>query len=381
MSMRAPNAKIVALSFALCVLSILLSPQSAAAWVWWTIDGCPVAWDANPTIQIDVGPGDFYNMIQREAVSHPAARIGAVNDSWIDINLVTTTSTGSDNGESEIWMAPLPDGTLGLTMMDIGAYCEIWEMDIKIADDVDWIWGIPTTVRDPYPFGDGGDFYARPVIIHELLHGVGLDHTTSDFGYMHPTVSSGSVLFTNRDDNKRVEPAPKERQGLRTIYPQSETETDLAIANNIWPNDVGTGDIKNYKLCRPAYGLHWAGKFDQYCTTAEIHSNLCPGDFVKVRVPVMNYGHSSATYNLEMWFSINDPWGSGTDQESPTVRSATTGAVSTTLVETSFEIPSTVSNGQNYYIIMRVKPIANEESTMNNWMPMRGLIGIGTECP
>lgn len=186
-------------------------------------------------------------------------------------------------------------------------------------------------------------------------------------------------MYTNRASEKQVEPTPDERQALRTLYSQSSMEKDWAVMN-LWNNtDPEIKAMDN--LCKPSRGLFWrTDYFDDYCSIYATTTGLCPGDELKTRFAIMNYGHYEEELTLELWFSTNDNW-STSDKNSPSIRTATVSPATSLLAKKEFTLPSTLSLNTTYYTIIRVVPVAGEESTQNNWIPLRGTIITASSCP
>lgn len=328
-----------------------------------------IQWSADKAFQIDYSSGDYDTAAKRDTIHDPGARIGAVGDQWFDFGTwVNTTSVALDNGESEIWISNLSGVVATYNVWYSMSTCYLIEADIRVNSDYSWI-----SSDGGYSYYDPGSYYYfRHTHMHELLHVVGLNHDNSEFTYLSSDYGA-KTLFTNRSSSWRVEPLPDARTGLRDLYESSGSETDLAVAN-LWSD----GSTMEY-LCKPAEGSGWSSsQFDTYCATSPVINQACNGDSVYVRYAAMNYGTASKSMTIEFFFSTDRSYGS--DTKSSTTQTYTLGAGDSVRLGKIISVPAGLSSSTSYYILTRIVPHGGEESTQNNWIPLRGQITTASSC-
>ena len=379
--------------------ALMAVSNSALAWTPSDGDNDPdctvVHWNGNPNFILDTSSGDFDTSAKVDALADVLDRIGAVGGAWIAPTYSTdpNLSPGLKNGESEIWFDSNLDH-LGATSVQTGGGdrdCELIEANIRFnpAPGGDaWLWGVPTVYYDPTSLS--GNKWFRPIALHELLHGMGLAHEIDAFAMMNYwDFAGGHGPFTNRAAAYMVEPLPDDREGLRALYGTAGTERDVAIINfyvNPYALQDSDGDgaydvAHMQKLCMPAKGSGWSSDvFGDFCATSPATS-VCPGDSIYTRFTVMNFGTSGHTLDLEAWFSLDDQWSSSGDTRSASVRSQYVGASNSYRAGKTFVVPN-LTPLQWYYVIIRSSPLINpgEDSTQNNWMPLRGKIFVPLGC-
>ncbi|MCZ7583736.1 MAG: hypothetical protein M5R36_10595 [Deltaproteobacteria bacterium] len=366
------------------------SSSTAYAYTLWVPDGSGcvngVRWPDDPSFEINVSEYDYDTPAKIVSVTEPMERIGAVNGAWIDPTWTTGTSSSLGNGDSEIWLSQsLPEGVLGETsLVSVSGqpYCQLFVVDIRMDAYTDWVWGTPSTYYDPVVSDDGGERYIRVIHMHELLHAMGLDHERDAFSNLLYWSTPSHALFTNRSSDKMVEPTPDDREGLRYLYPTETAERDMAVAN-LWV-DPERYPGEQRKFCRPAKGFSWdTDIFASYCPSGIISTtNLCPGDTIYARFNVMNYGTSSENAHVEAWFSTNETW-SQSDYESPSEYDVGVPAQTSIHISKRFQVPYGIPLNTTFHMIARSRPLLNptEESTQNNWIPLRGTLRTKASCP
>ncbi|GAB4307075.1 MAG: hypothetical protein Kow0090_22030 [Myxococcota bacterium] len=338
----------------------------------------PVRWAADKSFEINNTSGDYNTTLRQQSLTHPMGRINTVDDQWFDFSYTFGSSVGLGNGESEIWMDwAIPDNALGSTYKWYNtSTCRYTEADIKINEIYTWEWGVPSNYYDP----SDNYYYIRFVHMHELLHAIGLQHEWNKLSSLLPINSYGAVPFTSRDEiHEQLEPVPDDRLGLRNIYEESGSERDIAVTN-VWWYSAGAENEYLRKICIPSKGSGWGNIFDTYCATNPVTQNICPGDTIYARFSVMNYGTGDEYPYYTFWLSTDPVWTASDIQASQTDQFRT-GAGSSTSEYATFTVPSGVTNGASYYVIVRIPPMPNEEANRNNWIPMRGTLTIKSSCP
>ena len=428
----------------------LVVPSQAHAWgyldgsAYSGYAGCSrIEWPSDPTYGLSVLTIPLGHLVSMaDAVADVSDRINKVGGTWLDVNLGVSYSTSATyeeamaNGVSEFNMYDLAPfagiGVAGIGIAEIDSVtCEISAADVTLNDtawvtvgdhddpcgswieallglceeiDFPWTFEVPEDEGEDYwdvtgcvgqlEFGTGcgGESYpayARPVLLHEAMHTFGFAHEATD----HAVMNYGSVPFTNRSEPKMIEPQPDDRDGLRTAYPGSATEVDVATVNTfVDRTDSVNGAGISKRLCKPSKGPGgWSpSKFDEYCGVtgggAPGSTEVCPGDRIYARYSIFNHSQIDLDVDQEMWMSTNDFLNTtaGADKQSPDVRTLTVGGETTYRTGQTFEVPADVSYGTTYHVIIRSR-YANalaealedmQESTQNNWTPVRGTLTV-----
>jgi matrixin len=345
-----------------------------------------VTWSYSPIFFINITSNDFDTATKRNAVIEPLNRIGPVAGAWISpLYFLAPVDSVSNNGLSEIYMGDMDGGWSATTeIWVVPGTCTIQETDIKFNVDQDWAYNIPSTYYDPDLYADGGNRYVRIVALHELGHAIGLGHEDDAFSFMNYFYKADGGVFSNRTSSKMVEPLPDDREGLRAQYPDSGTERDLAVLNHwvdttdVYPDQ---GAAYNKKLCKPAKGNGWTSSIFaedyEYCATNH-STTVCPGDDIRTRFTVANYGTSSEWVWMEMWLSTNETWSYSGDYKSPTKRWYLVGDSSSARRGATFKVPTGIPPLNYYYVILKVHNSGSnpEESAQNNWMVLRGKVWV-----
>jgi hypothetical protein len=217
----------VAAAALLCALS-----TSAHAYERLTRTDCPagIAWASDPQFYFN---GDGVPAAEeadyRDATEIIMERVNLVGGTWFDFQALGSISTADDmvqNDYNEVGMTELDhsdDGwTLGWGPSWVNTRtCKIVEADMHLTnwDGVTWAFGVPADQGVNYWEANdsvGMTYFARPIILHELGHTFGLAHSDTSYSYMNYNV----LPWSNRDDDKRVEPLADDREALREIYPR-----------------------------------------------------------------------------------------------------------------------------------------------------------------
>jgi hypothetical protein len=406
-----------------CVAGLLgavaLTPGGASAYELLKENGlCPggIGWTSDQTLTINIANAGGQSLELTDAVADLTTRVNNVGGTWFDYLLPFGVGTGpyamltegdpDFDGVNEIGLADLSAfGALGMGPTDVDATdCTINEGDVFLdSATTSWDFGTPPdgtpdtcTAEDCYfdvertrcADGDKSEtcalgpwvYWARMAMLHEMGHNLGLAHSDTSYSFMNYAVRP----FTNRADDKRIEPLPDDREFLREVYPGSADETDAAVTVTWYDtDDVSSGGASNAKqLCRPSTGTAYSPDiFDPYCGV-DVNGDpgsieVCPNDYLYVRYAIANYGTEPLTVTEELWFSKNVTLdtAAGADKQSPTVPAAKLLSPQSSYRQgRKFKVPTSVSWNTWYYPIMFIDSgadYASEESTQNNWIPLR----------
>jgi hypothetical protein len=383
---------------ALSALSAL--PLTAHAYERLTRSGCPngFKWASDPQFSFNPdGVPAAEEADYRATAELVMERVNLVAGTWLDLTLpLGTASTADDmsqNGINEVGMTELDHDADGFTMGWGPSYvdtsnCTIAEADLHLTNwtDLTWEWGLPADQGVNYWEAEnsvGMTYFARPILLHELGHTYGLAHSDTSYSFMNYKTRP----WSNRDDDKRVEPLADDREALRAIYPGSADESDIAVLTTWYdPSQLSNGAATAFHLCAPSKGSAWSSSiFDETCGVEPDGSNgsveVCPGDDLRVRYAVTNYGTDTLDAEVELWFSEND-WlnrDAGFDLQSPDVVALTASPQSSYRKGNRFDVPAGLTWNQDYYVMIHLNTgadLAGEESQQNNWIPMVGQIHV-----
>lgn len=382
---------------ALCATTLLLSGTTpASAFNLLTKSGqCPngfvFARDPDYAVNISTAPGGIGQYLIG-AFAIVAERVGQAGGQDLDIDSISvvfdTLAVGDSDGQNDVGLADLTAsgaGAMGPTIVDT-ATCEIEEANILINKDSAWAYFDPGDHGDDYfnaTSVSNGLRYLQPVLLHELGHNYSLAHSTDSYTFMNSGTSSTTGRpWSNRRDDKRIEPLPDTRRALRQLYGNGTDEMDVAALNTWFDDSTGASPAPQRLLCKPSNGTDFSPSiFDDFCgvddTGAPGTADLCLGEDIYTRIALPNYGTDDMTVDVELWFSQND-WlnrDAGADIASPTVKTGITLSAGTSARKGfTFEVPTTLVPGTEYYPIIFVNSgtdLSSEESQQNNWIPLR----------
>jgi hypothetical protein len=332
-------------------------------------------------------------------VSERIGRVGGQSFNYNNINVVfDTLAVGDSDGRNDVGLADLTGsgaGAMGPAIVDTST-CETLEANVLINKDNSWEYFDPNDQGyDYYNVNEvmGGKRYLMPALLHELGHNLSLAHSTDTYTHMNAATSSSTARpWSNRRDDKRIEPLPDMRRALRStaLYGNGGTETDLAALVTWFDDSTGASPAPQKLLCHPSAGTAFSPRlFDISCGVDSSGNpgsrDVCIGEHVYTRVALPNYGTSDMEVEVELWFSADDILNrtTGADIQSPTVKMLTISAGTSARKGYTFEIPSGLTPGSDYFPIMFVNSgalLSSEESQQNNWIPLRRTITVQS-CP
>jgi hypothetical protein len=383
--------------------AIGLHTASALAYNLLTKSGaCPqgftFAADADLDVNVSTAPDGIaqYLIGAVAIVSERIGQVGGQNFDYDSVSVVSDTlAVGDNDGRNDVGLADLSAriGAIGPTIVDL-ATCETIEANVLINEDSAWEYFDPGDHGDDYYNANsvsGGERYLLPVLMHELGHNLSLAHSADSYTYMNKgSTPTDGRAWSNRRDDKRVEPLPDERRALRDLYGNGATETDVATLVTWFDDTTGASKAPQKLLCNPSAGVDFSpGLFDASCGVDAVGSagsrNVCIGQDVYTRVALPNYGTASMQIDVQLWFSENDNLNrtAGADIMSPTIKTLQISAGSSAQRGFTFELPSGLTSGVEYFPIIFVDSGASfnsEESQQNNWIPLRRTI-TAQFCP
>ena len=389
---------------ATALLMFVLQVTSASAYNLLTKGGsCPQGFtfptDADLDANISTAPEGIaqYLIGATAIVSERIGQAGGQSFDYNNVNVVfDTLAVGDSDGRNDVGLADLSAsgaGAMGPAIVDI-ATCETIEANVLINKDSNWEYFDPNDAGNDYYNVNsvmGGKRYLQPVLMHELGHNLSLAHSTDSYTYMNSgTSSSTGRPWSNRRDDKRIEPLPDMRRALRDLYGNGSLETDVAALVTWFDDSTGTSPAPQKLLCNPSAGTAFSpGLFDTSCgvdnSGAPGSRDICIGENVYIRIALPNYGTSDMDVEVELWFSQNDFLNrtAGADIPSPTIKTHTISAASSARKGYTFEVPAGLTAGTEYFPIIFVNSgilFNSEESQQNNWIPLRRTI-TAQSCP
>ena len=244
------------------------------------------------------------------------------------------------------------------------------EADIILDEDVNWAATTGTIEGRTWV-----DPSARHVLMHELGHGLGMDHQDGFLCTMNSGYPNGGwygALAPGRYSTHV--PQAHDRASLEYLYDNGQHETDLALLGFRWSADLA-GGIAEY---------HYPVNYPNHATSAT--REVCKGDSFPLELTIHNMGDTTQTAKVGFYLSTNS-WISTQD-----VRTAhfswTLGGYGR--VERSFALENEVSvplwsgvpTGTYYVgaIIDYENLVAEKDETGNNTITYNGYVEV-KDCP
>lgn len=381
----------------LVLLSFLLVPAADAYELYehWSCSSHRRWYEGSGDLTFHIYEKSFPGPFTREAVIEPARRINYVGGQWLDIeswkliqDTVFATLT-TINGRNEVWKSNLTNGMYSMTVRR-GYHCWMITSDVIFDDHPTYSHGVPGDYGDRYWMLMRGyttdRLYLRPLILHEFLHAVGLEHEDGSYAFMnqsqlHSSKQSNEVLadnvwpWANRDGHQHIEPLPDDRRGLRRIYGNGGSENDTAVLGTYYDTSVPWDEDERQKLyCRPSLGSGWAeGLSLEYCGENGTRY-VCPGDQLRVRFVQVNYGTSDATVQQKLYFSTDTVL---SDSDVPSATSYETTVSKHRNEARKFTVPN-LAPGVYWPIFWSQRN--GEESAQNNRTVATGTIRVRSDC-
>ena len=209
---------------------------SSSSWLYWPND---------PTLAVDTVT---LNAARRAAITVAAGRFNIIGDNARNV-AIQNVSTGSfssifaagNNNANNIWRGQ--NGTaFGSTLVYADGNCDttpgqIGEFDIQIDTNPNIVVGVDYDPAQPqnYPL--------KLLAMHELGHGMGLDHPPSDLAIMNNSVmASGDFGQSNS-----VAYHASDKEGFRGSYGNGSAELNVA-GSRYWVSSANAPGLNEYDL-------------------------------------------------------------------------------------------------------------------------------------
>jgi hypothetical protein len=267
---------------------------------------------------------------------------------------------------------------------DPDAACEISEAHIVFPDmnHEAWNFGTPGEIGEDYHTAGetdtAGRRYFRPPFLHELLHAFGLDHSNS---YSFTNYNDLPWAGGGRSEREAIRPLPDDVEGLRRLYRDGGSRSEVAVLNS-W-HDFGVksgGSTIQHGLCSPSLGTSFSSnkfRFAPGCGEGGPDGGstvVCTGDKLYTRFAFANYSTDTADdIDVRAYFSTDDVLDS-TDLDSPTHREATVYPQDALLKGMTWDVPSGLQSGDEYFVIIYVGGFTSSGAFVEDWIPLRGKV-------
>jgi hypothetical protein len=260
------------------------------------------------------------------------------------------------------------------------ATCTYNEVRITFQDLslVSWNFGTPADAGDPYyrttDMDSTGKRWFKPVMLHELLHSFGLDHSGTTYSFMNYYAlpwAGGGVAETSA-----IRPLPDDARALRHLYPGTSTRAEVAVLTTWYDKDhLNSRSAMQASVCAPSRGNAFpAGPFDSYyCGTGGPNAGsttVCAGDQLFTEYAFANYSTDTADdINVRMYLSTDDVYDSS-DLLSPTAHDVTVESGHSHLVTQKWEVPSGLTSGTSYHVIIDAIGTTSSGNWVDDWTPL-----------
>jgi hypothetical protein len=241
-----------------------------------------------------------------------------------------------------------------------------------------WNFGTPGAVPEPYystaDTDRAGNLWFRPIMLHELLHAFGLTHSDDSYSFMNyfafPWAGGGVA------QSAAIRPLPDDVRALRYLYPGTSSRSEVALLTT-WYDDslLSGGSAAQVHLCAPSLGdKAITGPFGgYYCGTGGPKAGsttVCAGDRLYTQFVLANYSTEKvSTVGLSMYLSTDDVY-STTDLLSPTSAAITVEAAHSKLDRHAWDVPSGLTSGTKYNVIIRASGTTTSGAAVDDWTPL-----------
>jgi hypothetical protein len=258
------------------------------------------------------------------------------------------------------------------------ASCEYNEVRITFEDKslLDWNFGTPSNYYTATDTDSSGAFWFRPVMMHELLHAFGLDHSADSYSFMnggwYPWAGGGG------DMADAIKPLPDDVRALRDLYPASGDRSEIALLTTWYDrNRITSGAADQVWVCSPSRGsaISTGALATAYCGVGGPNAGsttVCAGDNVYAWYVMANYSTDTADdISVRMYLSTDDVYSSN-DLLSPSTPSPTVEAARSKVIGNRLEVPSGLTSGTKYYVILHALGTTSSGDWVEDWTPLPG---------
>jgi hypothetical protein len=215
-------------------------------------------------------------------------------------------------------------------------------------------------------------------MLHELLHSFGLGHSNDTYSFMNYSAfpwAGGGVAETDA-----IRPLPDDAEALRDQYGDTSDRYEVALLTT-WVSKDPVYDMSGSaflgSLCVPSLGDTAADPLAFFCGTGGPKSGstvVCAGDKLHTQVAFANYSTETADdINMRMYLSTDDVFDS-TDVLSPTGINVTVDRGRSKLVGKAWEVPSGLTSGVKYYVILHAIGTTVSGEWVEDWTPLRAQV-------
>lgn len=250
-----------------------------------------------------------------------------------------------------------------------------------------WDYGTPESANVPYytatdtdgttastPAGTLSKWWFRPIMMHELLHAFGLDHSINTYSFMnyldYPWAGGGVA------ETDAIRPLPDDLRALRYLYPGSGSRSEIALLTTWYNSQIPQGgSAAQVHVCAPSLGdKNSDSPLDSYyCGTGGSKAGstkVCAGDRLYTWFTFANYSTETADgIDVRMYLSTDDVYDS-TDPISPTGINVTVDSGRSKAVGKGWEVPSGLTSGTSYHVIIHAIGTTSSGAWVEDWTPL-----------